>query len=273
MTDEIQILLQSGLLFTIGLVCGWLLRSIRQRSVFRRGTQGSGGSPELQLLSQLQQRVDSLARIFEMPRSRGQTGEWLLERLLADCMPPGTYRLQHEFRRGGRVDALILLGNLCVAVDAKFPLESLSGSIAKSRKAVLQHSASIAEKYIVPEEGSLNFAIMYIPSESVFQQLCTDTENGILQSCLQQGIIPAGPASLFLYLQTAAYGLRGMEFNRNFAKYAGKFANLQRSTELLRQNLETAHTQLRNFSRNFDAALEEAGKIAGDCREVLNAEQ
>ncbi|GAB6090710.1 DNA recombination protein RmuC [Spirochaeta dissipatitropha] len=272
MTDEVQILLQSLLIFSFGLLCGWLLHSLSQRSVFRRGSQGRGGSPELQLLSQLQQRVDSLARVFEMPRSRGQTGEWLLERLLADCMPPGSYKLQHEFRRGGRADALILLGNLCVAVDAKFPLESISGSAAKTRKAVLQHSASIAEKYIVPEEGSLNFAIMYIPSESLFQQLCTDTENGILQGCLQLGIIPAGPASLFLYLQTAAYGLRGMEFNRNFAKYAGKFAALQRSTELLKQNLDTAHTQLRNFSRNFDTALDEAGKIARDSKEVLNAE-
>ncbi|MFW6362578.1 MAG: DNA recombination protein RmuC, partial [Spirochaeta sp.] len=106
----------SAAVFLLGILIGYLLG--------RRRNQAP--QPEI-LLQQLQQRIDGLARIFEMPRYRGQAGEWMLEQLLQDCLPPSAFRTQHSFRSGGRVDALIQLGNASVAVDAKFPLESLQG--------------------------------------------------------------------------------------------------------------------------------------------------
>lgn len=230
-------------------------------------TKRSGrAAPAPELLQQISSRLDGLARVFEMPRYRGQAGEWLLEALLQDCLPPDSYSMQHGFRSGSRVDALVHIGKLSVAVDAKFPLESLEGwrdgSLgAKGRKAILQHAQSIAAKYIQPSEGTLHYAVMYIPSEAMYSRLFAAEPNGLLRSCLQAGVVPASPGNLFLLLQTVSYGLRGMEFSRNFGRYAGQFEQLRRETAQLREVMATGQGHLRNLSRSYESALLQADRL------------
>ncbi|AFG36566.1 DNA recombination protein RmuC [Spirochaeta africana] len=247
----------AGLLgLLIGLVIG---RAAGRRQGLR------GGGPE-QLLQQIQQRVDGLASVFEVPRYRGEAGEWLLERLLQDCLPPSAYQTQYGFRNGTRVDALVQLGDVSVGVDAKFPLESIKGwregrITGRSRKAVLQHAEAIATRYILPDEGTMNFAMMYIPSEAVFSRLFAD--EGLLRGCLQLGVVPAAPSNLFLYLQTVSYGLRGMEFSRNFSRYASQFERIRLELGQLAELLATGRGHLRNLQRGYDAALQQLDAVQG----------
>ncbi|MFW6362311.1 MAG: DNA recombination protein RmuC, partial [Spirochaeta sp.] len=108
-------------------------------------------------------------------------------------------------------------------------------------------------KYILPDEGTMNFAIMYIPSEAMFSRLFSDIR--LLRGCLQLGVVPASPSNLFLYVQTVSYGLRGMEFSRNFSRYAGQFEQIRLQIGKLAEILATGHGHLRNLQRSYDAVL------------------
>ena len=127
--------------------------------------------------------IASLQEILRAPKLRGGLGEFFLEDLLAQILPPQHFSTQHAFRSGEKVDAVIKLGASLVPVDAKFPLENfkrIAGSDERRGKkprqeAILRpmckkHIDAIAGKYILPDEGTYDFALMYIPAENVYYE-------------------------------------------------------------------------------------------------------
>lgn len=161
--------------------------------------------------------LDRLQELFLVPRSRGPLGERLLEQALADLLPPSAYSVQHAFRDGSRVDALLHIGNLAVPIDAKFPVESVSpilkaeGDPKKAFRAVEKHMESIGSKYIRPGEGTTNFALMYIPSERIYYELFVRHQ----EIGGDRRVLPLGPGSLGLYLQTLTYSLGLIRVDRS----------------------------------------------------------
>jgi len=127
--------------------------------------------------------INSLEDLLKPPKLRGGMGETLLEELLAQILPAEFYRFQYSFRSGETVDAIVNLGEGIVPVDAKFPLESFRRLISiedekqqKSERKVFirqikAHVDMIAMKYILPDEGTYDFALMYIPAENVYYEL------------------------------------------------------------------------------------------------------
>ncbi len=252
---------QNSLLIALSFVAGLMISGL----VALLLTKSNRQRPDA-ILQQIQQRVEGLSNIFSVPRYRGQAGEWMLEQMLQDCLPPHAYHIQHSFRNGSRADALLKLGDITVAVDAKFPLESLNdwreGPISeKSRKAVLGHAQSIASKYILPEEGTLHFALMYIPSEAIYTRLFAENPGKLMQDCLRAGIVPSSPSNLFLYLQTIAYGLRGMDFSHNFNKYANLFELIRQDSRQLQSSLQTGGGHLRNLQKTYSGLQQQADAL------------
>jgi DNA recombination protein RmuC len=130
------------------------------------------------ILEEVAPAVSSLQELLKAPGLRGGFGEFLLEQLLADALPPEHYATQHAFRNGERVDAIIRLPEGIVPIDSKFPLDAFQRLLAcrtdderrKEAKAFVQHvrgHIDAVARYIRPDEGTLPFALMYIPSEGV----------------------------------------------------------------------------------------------------------
>src|SRR5438132_5544993 len=145
--------------------------------------------------AQMLERVKDLSRLehaLRPPKARGGFGELLLENLLRDRLPPGAYTMQHTFDSGDRVDAVVRAGQL-ISVDSKFPLDNYQRLVEAESdderqlhekalaRDVRNHVDAIATKYIRPEEGTYDFAFMYIPVEAVYYELACGKTATVLQ--------------------------------------------------------------------------------------------
>jgi DNA recombination protein RmuC len=192
--------------------------------------------------------IASLQEILRAPKLRGGLGEFFLEDLLGQILPPNHFATQHSFRSGDKVDAVIKLGSSLVPVDAKFPLENFKRMLASTgeeEKArakrqfvadVKRHIDAIADKYIVPDEGTYDFALMYIPAENVYYETIIkdegSSEKNLSLYALSKRVIPVSPNSLYAYLQAIVLGLKGMKIEDRAKEIIQYLGRLQ--AELLR---------------------------------------
>ncbi|MFW6293022.1 MAG: DNA recombination protein RmuC [Spirochaetota bacterium] len=204
-----------------------------------------------------------LTELFLVPRTRGAVGETILGELLATWLPRKSFDLQHAFSNGARVDAVIRLGTRLVPVDSKFPLESIQRHFEQSarqdlpadvRTAFRRHVADIETKYINPSEGTLGFALMYIPSERVYVELFASRNDELMRAALEHNVVPVSPATLFVYLQTVAYGLRGLAISEDTRRLLDHLRELESELTAFSRSFELAGGHLRNLSRAFDDA-------------------
>lgn len=173
------------------------------------------------------QNISKLQDILKSPKLRGGFGEFLLEELLRQILPPGHYKIQHRFKSGNIVDAVINMGNALVPVDAKFPMENfkriLTATDEDERKRlrrefdsdIKKHINDIADKYICPDEGTYDFALMYIPAENVYYEVIISDEalgqnRDVLAHAQSRKVIPVSPNSFYAYLHVIVLGLKGM---------------------------------------------------------------
>ncbi len=221
-----------------------------------------------------------LAELFLVPRRRGVVGETMLAELLAAWLPPKSYDLQYGFSNGTRVDAVIRLGTRLVPVDSKFPLESVqryfaqeetpreagaaaSGELpADLRRAFRAHISDIASRYINPTEGTLSFALMYIPTERVYVELFASKNDELMRFALEHNVVPVSPATLFLYLQTVAYGLRGLAIPEDARRLLDDLRELRADLLSFTKSYDTAAGHLRNLVRAHDDAGSRLQRIA-----------
>jgi DNA recombination protein RmuC len=201
-------------------------------------------------------------------------GEWSLENLLAQILPQGAFELQHGFRDGKIVDALIKLADYCVSVDAKFPLPSFERITqaqtdeekTKQRRQFLRdvakHIDKIAESYIRPAEGTLDFALMYIPAENVYYETVVKYDGDsqdIMAHALDKKVIPVSPNLLYAYLMTVVMGLHGLqiekqaaEIRQNLNRLNSSFADFATTWEVLGRHLRNSHNQYDEGQKKLD---------------------
>ncbi|MBN2657198.1 MAG: DNA recombination protein RmuC [Spirochaetales bacterium] len=217
-------------------------------------------SRRLERIEDMAGKVDNLSRIFTLPHIRGAAGETMLESLLQNWLPAGSYKMQHKFSNGTRVDAVIRLGKFLVPVDSKFPLESLKELIDSEnaelspavKRIFYKHCEDIATRYILPEEGTMQFALMYIPSEKIYYKVFIGDEGGFMGELLKRGVLPVSPSNIFIYLQTVAYGLRGLNFNRQQKIIVDRLHRLREDFNRLKRQYDVGTTHLKNLQKIWD---------------------
>lgn len=220
-------------------------------------------------LEALGRDIAGLEQILRAPKVRGGLGEVLLERLLADVLPTHAYRLQHEFRTGERVDAAIRLGDRLVPVDSKFPLENFRRWVEEpeetrrrqARRAFLRDVRArvdeVARKYILPDEGTFNFALMYVPAEHVYYEVVARDEEGgddVLSYALSRHVVPVSPASFYAYLQVIVWGLRGLQVEQRARDILAGLSRLQGDLAQFREQFETLGRHVSNARNKYDEA-------------------
>jgi DNA recombination protein RmuC len=224
-----------------------------------------------QEIKELGQSVSKLEEMLKAPKLRGGLGELLLEDLLKQVLPANAYNIQYTFRNGQTVDAIINTAGGKVPVDSKFPLENFRKMLdAKSEQEkktaarlfksdVKKHIDAISEKYILPDEGTFDFALMYIPAENIYYETIIKEESyaeedGLYAYATKRRVVPVSPNSFYAHLRVIALGLKGLQIERSAKEI---FQNLELlSTELRKFNdvFETLGTQLNNAKNNYDKA-------------------
>src|SRR5215218_4188117 len=218
--------------------------------------------------AQMLARAAELARLEQAlrpPKARGGFGELLLGNLLRDRLPADAYQLQYTFASGERVDAVIRVDRL-VPVDAKFPLDNFQRAIeAESDEArgyhekafardLKGHIETIAAKYVRPEEGTYDFALMYLPSEAVYYELVCGKTGALYTHALDRRVFPVSPTTLVAYLQVISLGLRGLQIEQHAQEVMTYVAELQRDFGKFRDDFEVVGKHLGNASSKFTDA-------------------
>jgi DNA recombination protein RmuC len=205
-----------------------------------------------------------LVNILRAPKLRGGMGELFLGDLLGQILPPEHFTLQHRFKSGEAVDAAIQIGKKLVPVDAKFPYENFKRVVeagteserVTARKQFLRdvkkHVDAIATKYILPDEGTYDFALMYVPAENVYYETIIKEDAGeerqLFSYALEKRVIPVSPNSFYAYLQTILLGLRGMKVEERAQEILDTLQRLRGDFERLQENFRVLGKHLTNAS-------------------------
>jgi DNA recombination protein RmuC len=233
--------------------------------------------------------IASLQEILRSPKLRGGLGELFLGDLLAQILPPAHFTLQHRFKSGEAVDAVIRLGQNVVPVDAKFPLENFRRVIEASSEEeqktakrkfiadVKKHIDAIAGKYILPDEGTFDFALMYIPAENVYYELiikdeAMDSDKGLLNYSFAKRVIPVSPNSFYAYLQTILLGLKGMHIEERAQEILTNLARLSGDFRKFHEEFELVGKHLTNTKSRYDEADKRLSKFNDKLESLSGAE-
>jgi DNA recombination protein RmuC len=219
--------------------------------------------------TQINARARDLAKLEQAlrpPKARGGFGELLLANLLADTFPPERYSLQHGFRSGERVDAVIRLDRGLVPVDAKFPLDNFQRVVEAESDAerdvhlkhfardVKGHVDAIAQKYIRPDEGTYEFALMYLPAEAVYYELVCNRMGGSaspLAYAHERKVIPVSPSTLHAYLLVLVLGLRGLQIEEHAREVMAYVADLNRDFARFKTDFDLVGKHLGNAQSKY----------------------
>jgi len=171
--------------------------------------------------SEIGRSMKNLQEFLQSPKLRGNIGEEILGDLIAQMFPKNSFFLQHAFKSGARVDVAIKTDGGILTIDAKFPMEnfvkmSKAENEAERKSAekefirdLKKHIDDISQKYILPDEGTLDFSLMYVPSESVFYELAQITE--VMNYARRSRVYPVSPTTLYAHLQTILLSFAGKQ--------------------------------------------------------------
>lgn len=234
--------------------------------------------------------ISSLQEILSAPKLRGNLGEYLLEELLRDILPPQHYAMQYRFKNGTTVDAIIRLQGGIVPIDSKFPLESFQRLIKaetneekKSYKkefisSVKKRIDEIASRYIIPSENTFDFAMMYIPAENVFYETIindglTNKDYEIFNYAIQRHIIPVSPQSFYAYLMAIAYGLKGFRIEQEAKHIIGELSRVQDSFARFLKDFSLLGSHIGNAESKYADLNQRASKMKNQLEKITGMER
>jgi DNA recombination protein RmuC len=215
--------------------------------------------------------ISTLQEILRPPKLRGGIGEQFLGELLSQILPSEFFTLQYTFSSGERVDAVVKLGERLVPIDSKFPLDNFKRIIEckteEERKVyqktfyrdVKKHIDDIASKYILPQEGTYDFALLYIPAENVYYETITKDEafgedKGIFNYALRKKVVPVSPNSFYAYLQVIVFGLRGLKIEKDAQRILDSLAGLDKELEGFQGDFQLTGKHINNAMSKFEDA-------------------
>lgn len=232
---------------------------------------------ELGRVSMTMKAVSEIQDILKAPKLRGGFGEIFLGDLLEQILPK-SYLLQHRFSNGTAVDAAVVLGDKLIPIDSKFPLENFNKAVSaegdEAKKlarrqfvADVKKHVDAVEKYILPDENTYEFALMYIPAENIYYEVAVKNEWGteerpILEYAMRKKVIPVSPNTLYVYLYTISLGLRGFAVEKNAQLVIDRMTRLQKELIRLQDEFGIVGKHITNAATAYAKTDKRMGVIA-----------
>ncbi|MBM3155428.1 MAG: DNA recombination protein RmuC [Chloroflexi bacterium] len=245
-------------------------------------------------LIEVGQDISSLQDILQPPKLRGILSETLLESLLSSYLPRESFKMPYQFPNGVLVDAVIFLPAGTVPIDAKFPLDNfrkmLDATEDKDRQQygkdfardVTKHINDICGKYILPDYGTLDFALSYIPAENVYYEIIIKDEGSqrIADYALSKRVIPVSPNTFYAHLQAIAIGLKGLRVEKfareilaNLSHLKGEFDRFQEDYRLVGTHIHHAAQKYGEAERKLTRFSDKLATLEAPREEITLLEQ
>ena len=234
-------------------------------------------------------QLQNLQDILKNTKQRGILGEYFLETTLKNVLPPDNYKMQYKFKDGEIVDAVVFVGKSIVPVDSKFSLENYEKIInaeseeeknkfEKLFKQDLKNRIDETSKYIRPEEGTMEFAFMFIPSETIYYDLLMrssqiNSADLIEYAFNQKHVIIVSPTNFLAYLQTVLQGLRAFQIEENAKEIRVNVEKLGKHIVAYEEYMKKIHGSLGTTVNHFNTAYKELGKIDKDVSRIADVEK
>jgi DNA recombination protein RmuC len=233
--------------------------------------------------------LKTLQNVLQNPKQRGVIGEYYLEQILKNTLPPGAYQLQYKLGEGLIVDAAIMLDDKVLPVDSKFSLENYNrlidavgperDSLEKVFKTDIKNRIDETSKYILPGKGTLDQALMFIPSEAIYYDLLANkvglgsvSGRNLIQYASEKKVTIVGPSTLSAMLQTIMQGLRSMEIHRDTEKIRKNIEQLQKHLISHNGYMQKLGNSLGTTVGHFNTTYKELGKIDRDIVKIAETE-
>ncbi|MEK7604591.1 MAG: DNA recombination protein RmuC [Patescibacteria group bacterium] len=235
------------------------------------------------------EQLQSLQDLLKNPKQRGILGEYYLETVLKNVMSPEDYRIQHPFKNGEIVDAVIIINKKLVPVDSKFSLDNynrfVSTQVGTPERAAaekvfvndLKLRIQETAKYIRPEEDTMDFAFMFIPSEGIYYDLLTnqigggEDENLIQRAASKYKVIIVSPTSFLAYLQTVMQGLKALQIEQKAVDIQKRVGELGKHLGAYEEFYKKLGVSLGTTVSHYNAGYKELGKIDKDVYRIAES--
>jgi len=207
-------------------------------------------------MSEIGRGMKDLQEFLQSPKLRGNIGEQVLKDLITQMFPKSSFYLQHTFKSGEKVDAAIKTAAGILPIDSKFPMENFQkmskAERQKEREAfkkvfirdIKKHISDISKKYILPEEGTMDFALMYMPSESVYYEVVNESE--LMRLAQRSRVYPVSPTTLYAHLQTILLSFEGQKIETRAREVFSMLRAIQKDYTKVEDNMSTLQRHLNN---------------------------
>lgn len=216
--------------------------------------------------------ISKLSQLLRAPKFRGGMGEAFLEQLLIQVIPANHFKIGYTFKSGEKVDAIVRIGEMIVPIDSKFPLENFKRVIesttdeerTQNRRSfsrdVKKHIDAIAAKYILPDEGTCDFALMYIPAENIYYEIASASDD-INDHAREKRVIPVSPNTFYVYLQSIMIGFRGFQIEQGAKEIMANLSRLKGDMTRFAEDFETMGRHIVNAKSKYDDADKKLSRL------------
>ncbi len=220
-------------------------------------------------MSEIGRGMKDIQEFLQSPKLRGNIGEQILKELLAQMLPKSSFLLQYTFKSGAKVDAAIKTNAGIIPVDSKFPMENfrkMMGAKNETEKKVAEkdfvkdvkkHINDIAAKYILTEEGTIDYALMYLPSETVYYEVVNNVE--LFDYGTKKRVLPVSPTTFYAYLRAILMSFEGQKIEQRAQQILASiraihkdYTKVEDNLGILGRHLQNAYNQMSNVSSGFN---------------------
>jgi DNA recombination protein RmuC len=226
--------------------------------------------------SEIGRSMKELQDFLRSPKLRGNIGEQVLKDMLSQFLPKQSFKLQYMFKSGDKVDAAVFTSSGIIPIDSKFPMENFRKMVSDASykqeflKNVRKHIDDISRKYILPSEGTTDYALLYIPSEAVYYEVANNED--LFDYAQQKRILPVSPTTFYAYLKAILMSFEGQKIEEQAKIILSSLRAIKKDYEKTEENLSTLQKHLTNAFNMMNNVFSSFGSLGQKIDSTSNLE-